>query len=288
VVHKEVAVTRKINRFMLGAIVIGVAVSLTACPTFELQTFPGHEDVDLSDAQIDSIYPEVVLPGTIFGIFGDNFGEAPGVVTMGDTQVSEFVDWRDDAIFFKVPETVSDGDGVAVGDDVYDADVIVAPEDSITVEWRVDIHGADEIAEREYEDFRLDAPPKLEPPMYIKGQWAKSGGTNMGVFDSGWDGGATVPMARAYETNVWISQTVFTPEAIASFDGEPMLFAFEDDNLEDRNLSQWESDAANVMKRYWAQNDRYEGIRSDPGVLISPENPNYDSGENLIVKEYPL
>ncbi|MFP4365029.1 MAG: hypothetical protein ACLFR1_14300 [Spirochaetia bacterium] len=272
---------------------IRIAFVLLACITVlfscgqQEPTIEAQEGADLSGASINWLYPLNVLPGTLFLIEGEGFGEVPGEISLGGTAITEFLSWEDRAIFFRIPEDFEEEAQVTVGPAVSEETVSLAPENSITVRWTIDAEAAQETCNTRFAEFGLDNPPEFVFPLFIKGQWTKSG-DSFGNYNQGWDTGSRRRMYHLPDSNIWKSECVFTPENIESFGSRAMLFAFEDDNIEDRNLSSYESDAAFILKIDFAESDRFTSVSSDPAVSVSPESPLFHSGSDTVRVEYPV
>ncbi|AFG36404.1 hypothetical protein [Spirochaeta africana] len=270
------------------ASLLAAVVLVAACATGPQDvTIQAQDGVDLSAAAVERIYPELTKPGTLFVVMGEGFGLTPAPVYIGDIEVTEFIDWSDEAIFFRTPRGVQDGDTVIVGNSVSDAGIVLAPSNSITVVWEVDFGAAQDLADQVYESYGLNEAPQFEPPFYIKGQWTKYGGTAVGTQSQTWDGGARISMANRAGTDVWFTETVFSPDAVETFGGRPMQFAFEDANTTSRRLSSFESDAALILKDYWAKNDAFTSIGSDPAVRIDTRDSGHSSRGNTIFVQFP-
>ena len=240
-----------------------------------------------AEAKIQQIYPQTVLPGTLFVVMGEGFGDTPGAVEIGDARIEQPLSWSDTAVWFRIPEGVKNGAKVKMAQAESAQAVTLAPEGSVTVRWQVDAAQAQAVANRDYTDYGLNAAPKLLLPLALKGQWVKSGDT-FGNFESGWDGGSKVVMFDDPNSNFWFSECVFTPDNLKSFGESLLMFGFEDANTTDRNLSPFESDAAVTIKTSWAKHDAYPDVDTDPAVKMSKDNPAYDAAANAIVVASPL
>jgi hypothetical protein len=241
---------------------------------------------ELKNASIDSIYPSIVLPGTLLVVTGAGFGKTPAPVSIGGAAVTDFVSWDDSTVAFRIPEGVKSGDTVKIGGAVSPASVDLAPKGSIRVVWLLDAARAQALIDKNYTNYNITSSPKLTPPLSIKGQWQKTVG-NVGQYDQGWAGGAKVPMAKLPGGDVWCSECVFTPEAQASMENKPMLFAFEDENVGDRTVSGFESDPAAIIKQEWAKVSSTPEITSDPGVMVSAASKAFVAASNAIILSFP-
>ncbi len=67
-----------------------------------------------------------------------------------------------------------------------------------------------------------------------------------------------------------------------------MLFAFEDENVDDRSLSSFESPAAFLLKKEWAKLDPFDTIDSDPGVKLSTDSARYDAEKKILHVRFPV
>lgn len=209
------------------------------------------QDVDLVSARISEVYPQVVAPDLLVSISGKGFGETPGKIMIGDTVVDEFVSWDAKTIWIRIPQGVKEGDRIKVGD-VTSEPLTLAPEGSVKVIWKVNVDKVQNTIAANAKKYKVPEDTKFQVPMYIKGQWIKNGG-KAGNFDGGWDGGVRRPMAQEDPSvNVWIAEYLFTPGNLSTFSTKAFAFALEDANLKDRRLSQFESDAACLIKKEWA------------------------------------
>lgn len=209
------------------------------------------QDIDLPGARISDVYPQVVAPGLLVSISGKGFGATPANILVGDMVVREFVSWDTKTIWIRIPDGVKDGDKIKIGDSLSDP-LTLAPAGSVKVIWKVNINKAQATIAANAKKYKIPAETKLQAPLYFKGQWIKSG-SKAGNFDGGWDGGARKPMVQEDPSvNVWISEYLFTPANLASFPTKTAAFALEDENLKDRRLSSFESDAACLIKKEWA------------------------------------
>lgn len=272
--------------FARTAVLIATAVALAACASGGSDLIIGSPDANVGTAEISSVYPRNVMPGTLVSISGVGFGPDAGVVYINGQGFNEFYHWSDEAIFFPFPAIEGEEFEIQVGFSIAEEFIYRAPEGSITVEWVVDAAAVEEIANASYVDDGLSAAPGWTPPLYIKGQWLKSG-PGFGNKSGGWDNGSRTVMLNLPGTSLWVSETVFTPENMDSFKPGIMLFAFEDGDNETRNLSPFESDIAFVLKRAWAQTDPFNDVSSDPGVRISDTNPLYDAESGRITVTFP-
>ena len=243
---------------------------------------PAVEGIELTDVEIDYFYPQVVKEGTLVQISGSNFDYVPAEFKVGETVIDEFLYWEDEMIFFRVPEGVESGSSITVGDETTEETIEVVSEDCLEVTFVVDDEKANEYTNENYEEYDLEDPRQIEPPLFIKGQWTKFG-EDAGNFSPDWDGGERVQMFNN-ANDEWIIEIVFTSNNLETYEDELMRFALEDTNEEDRTLSSWESDAANMIKLNWAANDPFTDIDSDPAVnLINlEENEDYYIDDNTL------
>ncbi len=254
----------KAKYYMVLVMALTIVFGFTAvCPAYAAVQ---GQDIDLASARISSVYPQVVAPGLLVSISGRGFGETPGKIQVGDIVVDQFVSWDAKTIWFRMPEGVKDGDKIKVGDVVSDP-IRLAPAGSVKVVWRVNLDKAQATVKANAVRYKAPAATALQPPLFIKGQWIKSG-PKAGNFEAAWDGGNRVPMCLEEPgTNIWVSEYLFTPANISTLPGTKTIhFALEDNNLKDRRLTMFESDAAFIIKKEWAT-DIAPG-ESDPSVKI--------------------
>lgn len=277
---------KNVLRF-LGLGLILMVLLFSGCSGMSKYVIKGTPEADLSAAEVYGMYPLNVLPGTMVSIKGEGFGDVPGLIYLNGQPVNEFFGWDDSTIWFRVPEEPADQIEVQVGTSIAEDFLYLAPEGSLTVRWTVDAAAVQEFADANYGDFGLDFAPEWMEPLYLKGQWVKSG-ESFGAKSAGWDTGSKTIMWNMPETNTWISETVFTPENQDSFKPGVMLFAFEDGDDETRNLSAFESDMAFILKQEWAAADPYGDVSSDPAVRIGDSSQFYDEKTNTIELTFPV
>jgi hypothetical protein len=278
----------KKNLFRASALaLLIVAMLLSSCGGDRRFIVKGSAEVDLSGAEVYGLYPLNVLPGTLVSIKGEGFGSEPGLIYLNGVGLDEFYGWDDATIWFRVPEEVEEQIEVQVGTSIAEDYLYLAPEGSITLKWVVDADGVQELSDSVYEEYGLDFAPAWSYPLYVKGQWVKSGDA-FGAKSAGWDTGSRTIMWNQPESNIWISETVFTPENQDSFKPGIMLFAFEDGDNETRNLSPYESDIAFIIKNQWALADSFGDVSSDPGVRVGANSGLYDEKSNTVVLNFPV
>jgi hypothetical protein len=220
-------------------------------------------------------------------IKGEGFGDIPGLIYLNGVALDQFFGWDDSTIWFRVPEEVDEQIEVQVGTSIAEDYLYLAPEGSLTVRWVVDADALQMMADEKYGDYGLDFGPAWMYPLFLKGQWVKSGDA-FGAKSAGWDTGSKTIMWNQPESNLWISETVFTPENQESYEPGIMLFAFEDGDDETRNLSPFESDIAFIIKKEWALVDPYSDVSSDPGVRVGMRSRFYDEKTNTVVLNFPV
>ncbi len=260
---------------------------LSSCGGMNQYVITGTPDADLSGAEVYGLYPLNVLPGTLVSIKGEGFGDTPGLIYLNGVALDRFFGWDDQTIWFRVPEEVDEQIEVQVGTSIAEDYLYLAPEGSITVRWVVDADAVQMIADNEFTTYGLDFAPAWMYPVFLKGQWVKSGDA-FGAKSAGWDTGSKTIMWNQPESNIWISEAVFTPENQDSFKPGVMLFAFEDGDDETRNLSAFESDIAFVLKNQWAMNDPFGDVSSDPAVRVGANSRFYDEKTNTVVITFPV
>lgn len=275
----------KLNKLVVVSLLISTLLfSCASTPKLVYAAITGDSTVDLSSAEIYGVAPTVVLPGTLMSVTGTGFGVDAGIVNIGGVDVTTYLAWEDDVIWFKVPEGISDDAEVQVGYEIAESFITTAPEGSITVEWKLDATAIQEMFNQSYTMYGLDSAPPWTAPFHIKGQWSKSEGT-YGLKDDGWDGGSRQRMYNFPGTETWIMEAVFTPEAITSFAKSNMNFAVEDGEDEFRNLSSYESDFSYMIKKAWAG---ALGFSNDPAVKISEENTDFNTETRTIKLQFPV
>lgn len=238
---------------------------LTACSNAKkVTTLKAQQGVALYDVEITNVYPTRVMEGTLMYIEGHNFGIAPTAITIGDTQITEFLSWDQDLIFFRAPKGLTSGD-VTVGDsqEVFEVEVLAQ---GTKVTWNIDMAKVDEYLTNNYAEYGLGNAPRVEGQLFIKGQWDKMTGT----FSDSWDEGNKVRMFLT-EDGIYTSEMILTEKNLISYEKGYMLFAFEDENQEDKSLSKYESNSAYMLKKYLAATDDLTDIDSDPALVIDPE-----------------
>ena len=249
----------------LGYGILLILFVLSSCG--DAAPITGSADADLSAAEIHALYPLTVLPGTLVSVKGSGFGDFPGLIYLNGEGLDQFFGWDDSTIWFRVPGETDEYIEVQVGRSVADDRLSLAPDGSVTLCWTVDASAVQEFADDNYDDYGLDFAPEWQYPLYVKGQWIKSAG-NFGMKSDSWDTGSRTIMWNKPDSNLWISETVFTPENQESFLPRMMLFAFEDGNNATRNLSTFESDIAYILKREWASKDPHANVLTDPGASV--------------------
>jgi hypothetical protein len=282
------------------ALLLIAATAVFAGGKVEERALEGSASVDLSNAEIIKIYPLNVLPNTLVAVEGEGFGSTPGVITVNGVTISTFVGWDDEAIHFRIPASaVADGALIEVGDSISEQELLEAPAGSVTVQFQVDtakVAAATTTALREDQVARLvNNPPIFTAPLHFKGEWYKSG-EYFGNREAAWDGGSKVRMVQAKNLDVWIGETVMTAENVESFllprrtdRYRPVKFAFEDGNDEERNLVEFESDWAFVLKKDFALTDTFSTVHSDPAFNPSTtDNDWYNAEDNTIYAAYPV
>lgn len=223
-------------------------------------------DVLPKNVQAESLSAEVVVPGMVLVLNGQNFGTKELPVSVGG-KVCRVLGWSETQVVFTVPDTVKTGDKVKVCGLTFETPLTLAPAGSVRVTWTIDLPAANEYLAKAASKYDAGAL-FLKAPLYLKGQWTKTEGA-AGSFDAGWGGGQKVAFAQV-SPGKWVYEFVFTPENLATFDGQPMLFAIEDSDDGNRSISGFESDAAAVVKLEWAALDGLKDISSDPGVILKP------------------
>jgi hypothetical protein len=268
--------------FILAAVLI-----IASCASVDKPSLKAVADADLSASEIYGLYPLNVLPGTMVSVRGEGFGDIPGPISVGGVVVEKFFGWDDTTIWFAVPEEMPDEAEVIVGNSVSEQFLYYAPEDSLTLRVVVDADAVQLIADTMYEDYGLTEAPFWTYPLFMKGQWIKSGEA-FGMKSGSWDTGSKTIMWNRPGTNIWILETVFTPENVDSFKPGIMLFAFEDGNDEERNLSPYESDTSFILKKEWAMADEWTDVSSDPGVRIRDNDMHFDEKTRTITITFPV
>ncbi|MBN2618652.1 MAG: hypothetical protein JXR64_10135 [Spirochaetales bacterium] len=269
---------KKINTLFITVLILSlITMSCVSTKSETQSSLIADPTVDLSNAEIYNVNPKVVKEGTLMSISGAGFGNNPGVVNIGGVDVTEYLGWDDNFIWFNVPKGIQQEAEVQVGYEFSDSLIITAPENSVTVKWIIDANKTQDIIDNTFTKYGLNKAPQLKAPLHVKGQWSK-GDETYGLKDEGWDGGSRQVMFNIPGTSQWVMEAVFTPEAIDSFGKSMMLFAIEDREDELRNLSQFESDYAFIIKKTWAAS---LGLSNDPGVKINKEN-------SLITIQFPV
>ncbi|OQY36492.1 MAG: hypothetical protein B6229_09925 [Spirochaetaceae bacterium 4572_7] len=271
-------------KFLVVFSIIFSSLFLSCVSGPKLTELSGDINVDLSAAEIYSVNPTTVLPGTMMYIAGSGFGDIPGVINIGGIDVTTFLEWTDDVIWFRAPEGLTPDSEVQVGYEIAESFITPAPEGSITVKWILDAGKFQADANEKFTKYGLEVAPVWMAPLYIKGEWSKSAET-YGLKDAGWDGGSRQNMLNVAGTDIWMSEAIFTPEAMDTFDNMAMKFAFEDGDNETRNLSPYESDIACMLKKEWAA---AIGASGDPITRMSEENTLFDADSRSITIEFPL
>lgn len=246
-----------------------------------------NQRLELTGAQITRIHPLAVRPGTLVSIEGQGFGTQAGPVQIGDTVLTEVLAWEPECIFFRVPSGGLSGPvEVRVGD-TYSTDLLrPAPEGSITVTWVVQMSELTRRLPGLMQTYRVRTAPRLAPPLWIKGEWLK-GSENFGHASPLWDGGSRVRMMRDRRGQKWVAELVLTPEAQSSFGVKAAKFAFEDNDLETRNLGPYESDLMFLLKKDWAVSDRFTNVSSDPAFVPNNTDVDYKADTRTILLVYP-
>ncbi len=275
--------SKSIKLVVISLLVSIFLFSCASTPKVTNTVITGDSAVDLSSAEIYGVNPTVVLPGTLMSITGAGFGVDAGIINIGGIDVTTYLDWQDEVIWFRVPEGMADDAEIQVGYEIAESFITKAPADSITVEWTVDAAATQEMVNVRYTQFELDEAPKWMAPLHVKGQWSKSEGT-YGLQDEGWDGGSRMIMYNVPNTDTWVLESVYSPEAFESFGSSAMAFAIEDGDDEFRNLSSFESDFAFILKKKWASS---LGLSNDPAVKINEEHRAFDPETRTIKMKYP-
>lgn len=275
----------KFNKLVVLSLLLSVLLlSCASTPKSVNTVITGDAAVDLSSAEIYGVSPTIVLPGTLMSITGAGFGEDAGIINIGGVDVTTFLGWGDEVIWFRVPAGITDDAEVQVGYEIAESFISLAPADSITVEWKIDVAAIQEMVNVKYTQFDLDKAPNWTAPFHVKGQWSKSEGT-YGLKDDGWDGGSRQLMFNIPGTETWITEAIFTQEAITSFAKTKLAFAIEDGDDEFRNLSSFESDFAFMIKKRWAGE---LGLSNDPAVMIDENHADFNADTRTITVQYPL
>lgn len=250
----------------------------------------GSASVDLTSAEITRISPLVVLPGTLVGVEGSGFGTKAGVVKIGNLTITDFLGWEDGAVFFRIPSEGLTGPSELQLGTAYSEDVLTpAPAGSITIRWTVDLPKLNAVVAKDWKGvYNAPALPKFDPPLYVKGEWVKSGEIYGYSAIGSWDGGSRVRMLKDKSGTKWFAEIVLNPSSIESYGNKVMKFAFEDNNVDNRDLSAYESDYTFILKKDWAKTDQFPTINSDPGVTPSPKDKLFDAKTNTINSVYPV
>lgn len=246
----------------------------------------GGEDVDLSKGNIKIVYPIKTKPGLLTIVYGSNFGDKPGIIKVGDITISKYLYWSNDTIYLRMPEGVRDGDKFSIGGNIFAEKLMIVPDNSIKVVVQIDSQKAQECIDGAYEKYGLAEPVKLQFPLSIKGQWIKNG-EKFGDYESGWDGGRTVPMFMYPGTSICCAEMYFTEKNFELFKKKIVYFAIEDSDSEENILSPFESDGSYVIKREWGGSDDIEDSDTDPGFKVSLKSKNYIEKENTVYAVFP-
>jgi len=266
----------------------------------EENAIQGSPSVNLSNAEIIKIYPLNVMPNTLVAVEGEGFGNTPGVIKVNGVTISTFTGWDDEAIHFRIPaNAVANGALIEVGSSISEQELMVAPAGTITVQFQVNtskVAAGLANALRPDQISRLAVnPPVFTPPLHFKGEWYKSG-EFFGNREAAWDGGSKVRMVVAKDGVTWVGESTLTPDNVASFllprqtdRYRPVKFAFEDGNDDERNLVEFESDWAFVLKKDFAMTDDFTTINSDPAFNPSiKDNKRYVADDKTIYVAYPV
>ena len=243
--------------------------------------------INLEGAYIEKVYPLQVKAGVLTSVTGNGFGGEATTIKVGDVEVTEILEWKDDIIWFRMPEGIKSGDKINLGGNISDAEFIIVDDEAIKVVWEIDLKEAQKIVDKRYKIYEIDEAPKLQAPIYLKGQWGKKI-NNFGIYSSGWDGGNRTPMYNIKGTEIWSSECYFTKENFDRFKRKILFFAFEDNNIDDRRLSAFESDAMLIVKNEWGLSDDMDENDNDPGLKVSNRYTRYNRDSGTIYVNYPL
>lgn len=230
-----------------------------------------------------------MLPGTVVAAEGNGFGEKPGIIVVGETNITEIVHWQNDVVFFRIPETgLLDRGRVEINGIVATDTLRPAPEGAIRVRWKITQAGFDNMVETQWKKvYNAPSKPELRGALYLKGEWVKAGEYS-GNYEPRWDGGPKVRMLWDEKEMAWTSEMVFTPDNRASFSGRMIKFAFDDDNKSQRNLSAYESNIAFMLKSDWAKTDLFPTSYANPAFQLSFYHPYFNTEKDEIQLYYPL
>lgn len=251
----------------------------------KISVIKAEAEVVLPNVQISQVYPLAVKPGTLMSLSGMGFGNIPSVIKIGKINVSEFLSWSDNVIWFYVPEGVAENDVVNVGGVEGAFNLRIVTDSAIKVVWEIDAAKSQEMINAMYPAYELDEAPKLAFPLYLKGQWGKKN-TGFADYASNWDGSTRTPMFNLPGTDIWKSECWFTEENFALFKKKMMFFALEDNNVESRKLSAFESDAAFIIKKEWGSSDDIGDSDTDPGLIVSKKYTKYNEATQIIYVNY--
>lgn len=283
---------KKITALTLMAL---LTASAAFAQFFNDPSIKGSASVNLAKAEIEKVNPLNVLPGTLVVIEGFDFGTTPGVIKVGTTTIDTFLGWEDTAIFFRAPADIGNG-GVTVGSSTGEFRLKSAnAADSVTVYFAVDTSkpNLNEMSADQKSTLN-NKVPAFTGPLFVKGEWKKTSEEEWGNKDAVWDGGSKYRMLKVSGTT-WIAEAVFTGENVDTFRNKrnPNVipgakFAFEDSNM-DRNLVEFESDWAFVLKRSFQKTSGATG--NDPVAYLTTSGNKsgwYDSGRKRIVAAFPV
>lgn len=275
---------------VLGVLLALIAVSLGAAGKAEdPPSLRGNGSVTIPGAEITKISPLNVLPGTLVSVEGSGFGSVPGSVRIGSLEIRDFLGWEDECVFFRIPKSGLPGPSELKIGNAYAEDLLrPAPPGSLTVMWTVDVAALQAKADAEWQGvYNAPSRPTFTAPLYLKGQWTKSG-EHYGTASTGWDTGSKVRMLKDRSGQKWYAELVLTPDNIASFGVKAMLFAFEDGNNLQRDLVPYESNIMFILKKDWAKTDYFTSVNSDPALRPGPGDKLYNKETNTIYITYPV
>lgn len=247
----------------------------------------GDVKADLTGAEINGVYPLQLREGALMSVSGTGFGDKAGAIKVGSVEVTEFLKWEDEVIWFRVPKNVKDADTVTIGDSISEQQIKIVSESAIRVVWQIDAKKAQEIINKNYDAYNAEESPVIEFPLYVKGQWSKKNET-FGTYAGNWDGGSRTVMYNVAGTDVWESECYFTEENFENSEEKIVYFAIEDSNKDKRKLSAFESDAALIIKKEWGAADKIDASDNDPGFKVSIQDVNYNKENNTVYVVFPV
>ncbi len=286
----------KISKVILtGLLFAGVTFSAMAGVPGDPSTINGKDGVNLSAAVIATVKPLIVQKDTLVVIEGEGFGKVAGKVQVGTMVIDRFLSWDDTAIHFRLPNAVGADSYVKVGTSVSESALQPAPEGSIKVVFVVDTSkvSTDGLSTSQVAKLTSKEVAKtFMPPLYFKGSFSHADGS-FGFKDDMWGGGSKWRMLNTGGT-MWITELVFTPEAVETFKNKnnPLIipgvkFAFEDANLE-RNVLEFESDFAAALKKSFQKQSGATGNDPIAYLVTSGKKSSwYDGWNKRVVAEYP-